>query len=136
MQLSIFREWLVHSNILTMVASFPVATFFFENFSIILGSKSCIKISMVWSGSTSTSPDRYLSNGFKVYKYQQSLNWILNMWLAITDIETVFTIKPKYKIRIPSYIPIQCAHAISRSIRKHSIENCNFLFKTPVWFQL
>ena len=58
---------------LTKVASFPFATFFLENFSIIFGSKSCIKISIVWSGSTSTCPDRYLSSGFKVYKYQQSL---------------------------------------------------------------
>lgn len=57
----------------TLVASGPVLTRFLVNKAITLGSKSVINISMVWSGSVSSLPDRYLSRGFKAYKYQQSL---------------------------------------------------------------
>ena len=58
---------------LTLVASWPFLTRFFVNNSITLWFKSVISISIVWSGSTSTRPDKYLSRGFNVYKYQQSL---------------------------------------------------------------
>ena len=59
----------------TLVASWPFLTWFLVNSCITLGSKSVMSISIVWSGSTSARPDRYLSKGFNVYKYQQSLKW-------------------------------------------------------------
>ena len=72
------KDWLKFLKIyihtmLTLVASWPFLTRFFVNNSITLWFKSVISISMVWSGSTSTRPDKYLSRGFNVYKYQQSL---------------------------------------------------------------
>ena len=61
------------SVLITFVASRPFRHRFFVNVSIISGSNSVIKISMVWSGSTSTLPDKNLFSGLRVYKYQQSL---------------------------------------------------------------
>lgn len=50
--LQVFIIWI------TLVASLPSITFFFEKISMILGFSSVISISIVWSGSTSTLPER------------------------------------------------------------------------------
>jgi hypothetical protein len=57
------------------VASLPQETRCLVKISMIFGSNSVIRISMVWSGSTSARPERYLSKGLRVYKYQQSLKF-------------------------------------------------------------